>query len=279
MSDQERNSGRSETKKLAIASLGSIGLEVARRIDKGEVPHISLSQVSARDIDRAREKVSQFNQPPQVVPVGELGGFDILLECAPAAIFEAVVEKGIENNALILTLSVGALLERMELVESARAGGARITVPTGALLGLDAVNAARHGTINAVKLKTTKNPRALAGAPYLETLDFDISTLTEPTMIFSGSAREAAKGFPANVNVGAALALAGIGPDKTEVEIWADPSVTRNMHNISMQSDSSNLSMSIENIQSETNPGTGKITALSAIAALERLSAPLFVGT
>ena len=174
---------------------------------------------------------------------------------------------------------VGALLERMELVERARAGGARITVPTGALLGLDAVNAARHGTINAVKLKTTKNPRALAGAPYLETLDFDISSLTEPKMIFSGSAREAAKGFPANVNVGAALALAGIGPDKTEVEIWADPSVTRNMHNISMQSDSSNLSMSIENIQSETNPGTGKITALSAIAALERLSAPLFVGT
>ena len=98
-------------------------------------------------------------------------------------------------------------------------------------------------------------------------------------MLFSGSAREAARGFPANLNVAAALALAGIGPDRTMVEIVADPAVEHNTHTIEVKSDSSDLTMTIRNTPSEENPRTGKITALSVIAALERLTAPLTVGT
>jgi aspartate dehydrogenase len=101
----------------------------------------------------------------------------------------------------------------------------------------------------------------------------------EPKLLFSGCAREAARGFPANLNVGAALALAGIGPDRTMVEIWADPSVTHNTHTIEVKSDSSDFTMTIQNAPSAENPRTGKITALSAVAALERLTAPLTVGT
>ena len=96
--------------------------------------------------------------------------------------------------------------------------------------------------------------------------------------VFSGSAREAAKGFPANLNVAAALSLAGIGPDRTVLEIWADPTVTRNTHRIEVDSDSASFSMTIENIPSE-NPRTGRITALSVIALLRKLSAPVRVGT
>jgi aspartate dehydrogenase len=106
----------------------------------------------------------------------------------------------------------------------------------------------------------------------------DISKLTEPKLIFRGSAREAAKGFPANLNVAVALSLAGIGPDKTTLEIWADPTVTRNIHRIVVKSDSSSMDMTIENIPSE-NPKTGRITALSVIALLRKLAAPLRVGS
>jgi aspartate dehydrogenase len=96
--------------------------------------------------------------------------------------------------------------------------------------------------------------------------------------VFSGTAREAAAGFPANVNVAAALSLAGIGPDRTMIDIWADPSVTRNCHVIEVDADSASFTLSIENVPSE-NPKTGKIVALSVLAALRKLHAPLAVGT
>ena len=96
--------------------------------------------------------------------------------------------------------------------------------------------------------------------------------------VFKGSARDAAAAFPANVNVVAALSLAGIGPDRTTIEIWADPAVTRNCHQITVNSDSASFTMAIENIPSE-NPKTGRITALSVIAALRKLTSPLQVGT
>ena len=151
-------------------------------------------------------------------------------------------------------------------------------MPTGALLGLDAVAAAAEGNIQSVRMITRKPPGGLKGAPHLEKNGISVEGLTEAKRVFSGSAREAAAGFPANVNVVAALSLAGIGPDRTMIEIWADPSVTRNCHTIEVEADSARFSLSIENIPSE-NPKTGKIVALSVLAALRKLSAPLRVGT
>jgi len=101
----------------------------------------------------------------------------------------------------------------------------------------------------------------------------------EPLKVFEGSAREGTKGFPANVNVAAALSLAGIGPDRTRLEIWADPTVTRNTHTIRVEADSVRFEMTIENVPSEENPRTGKLTALSVIAALKGLVTPLRIGT
>jgi aspartate dehydrogenase len=96
--------------------------------------------------------------------------------------------------------------------------------------------------------------------------------------VFAGTAREGAAGFPANVNVAAALSLAGIGPDRTMMEIWADPFLSRNCHTIEVDSDSARFTLSIENVPSE-NPKTGRITALSVLAALRKLHTPLRVGT
>jgi aspartate dehydrogenase len=163
-------------------------------------------------------------------------------------------------------------------MELARAHGGQIIVPTGALIGLDAVSAAAEGEIRSVTMVTRKPPKGLAGAPYLVKNAISVDGLNAPKQVFKGTARDAAAGFPANVNVVAALSLAGIGPDRTTIEIWADPSLDRNCHRIEVEADSASFSMSIENIPSE-NPKTGRITALSALAALRKLGAPLRVGT
>jgi len=147
-------------------------------------------------------------------------------------------------------LSVGALLAHPDLEERARATGARILVPTGALIGLDAVRAAAEGKIHSVRMVTRKPPQGLAGAPYLIANNISLDGLTAPLKVFEGTARDGARGFPANVNVAAALSLAGIGPDRTRLEIWADPGVTRNMHAIEVDAESARFSMSIENIPS-----------------------------
>jgi aspartate dehydrogenase len=127
-------------------------------------------------------------------------------------------------------------------------------------------------------MTTRKPPKGLVGAPYLEKNGISVEGLNEAKRVFSGTAREAAAGFPANVNVAAALSLAGIGPDRTTIDIWADPAVARNCHTIEVESDSALFSMTIENIPSE-NPKTGRITALSALAALRKLHSPLRIGT
>ena len=203
---------------------------------------------------------------------------DIAVECAPAVLLEDICRPMLEAGKAVMVLSVGALLPRPHLIDLAKQKGGRILVPTGGLLGLDAVAAAAEGDIASVRMVTRKPPAGLAGAPYLEQHGISVDNLREAKRVFSGSARDAAAGFPANVNVVAALSLAGIGPDRTTIDIWADPAVTRNCHTIEVEADSARFTLSIENIPSE-NPKTGRIVALSVLATLRKLNAPLRVGT
>jgi len=266
--------------RLGIGGLGSIGMAVARCVDAGRIPGIRLTAVSARDQARARERVASLRSRPILVPVAGLAEHaDIVLESIPAAHFAEIAYPAIAKGRIFMPLSVGQLLGHMHLIEEARRTGARILVPTGALLGLDAVRAVAEGPVQSVTIKTRKPPRGLAGAPHLAASNISMENVKEPLCVFRGSAREAIKGFPANVNVAVALSLAGIGPDRTTVEIWADPTVTRNTHTIEVRSEASDFTMTIANVPSENTPATGKVTALSAIAALRRLTAPLVVGT
>ena len=100
-----------------------------------------------------------------------------------------------------------------------------------------------------------------------------------PELLFKGTAREGARRFPANVNVAAAIALAGAGPDRTELEIWTDPAVERNTHRVIVEADTARIDVAIANVPSDDNPGTGRITALSMLAALDRLASPLVFGS
>ena len=265
--------------RVGIAGVGAIGSVVARALESG-LAGFELEAVSTRDAQRPPKILSELKRAVAVVDARELARrCDVIVECAPSAAFPGIVRPGAEAGRTIVTVSAAALIENMGLVEVARANAGRIILATGALLGFDAVRAAAKGVIHSVRMVTRKPPRSLLGAPYLEAHHIDITNLSAPLRLFAGSAREGARGFPANVNVAAALALAGIGPDRTELEIWADPGLSRNTHSIKVDADSVRFEMTIENVPTPEKPGTGRVTALSVIAALESLTSVLRVGS
>jgi aspartate dehydrogenase len=265
--------------RVAVAGLGAVGMEVARRL-AGGLDGLTLAAVSARDRAAAEARVADVHPGVPVLPVEALAQVaDVVVECAPVAVFPLIAEPTLRAGRVLVPLGVAALMEHLHLVDVARATGGRILVPSGALLGLDAVRAAAEGDIHRVRMVTRKPPGGLAGAPYLLAHGIDVSDLSEPLRVFSGSAREGAAGFPANLNVAAALGLAGVGLDRTELEIWADPGVTRNCHRIVVEADSARFTLEIENVPSDANPRTGRLVANSVVATLKRLVSPLIVGT
>jgi aspartate dehydrogenase len=263
---------------VAIAGLGPIGTRLAKALDEG-IDGLMLAAVSSANIEKHRGWLDKLSKRPVALPIEALAdAADIVVECAPSKLVRSIVAPVVSRGKIAVVLSVGALLENEDLIALAKQNGGQIVVPTGALIGLDAMTAAAVGTIHSVQMVTRKPLKGLEGAPYLVEHKIDLADIKTPLKIFDGSAREAAKGFPANLNVAVALSLAGIGADRTKVQIWADPTVTRNTHRIEVDSDSARFSMTIENIPSE-NPKTGLITALSVIACLRKLNAPLRVGT
>ncbi|MEE2954702.1 MAG: aspartate dehydrogenase [Pseudomonadota bacterium] len=265
--------------KVGIAGFGSIGKVVGEALDIG-IENLTLSGVCGRNYDKTKQRISNLKFPPLIMPAQELAEkCEVIVECVPKAAFLEIAEPVLKLGKLLITVSGAGILANPQVIDLAKNHGGRIILATGALLGLDAVRAAAEGDLIEVKMITRKPPNALRNAPYLLNNNISIENLKEPKKVFEGSAKEGAAGFPANVNVAAALGLAGFGADRTELEIWADPSLTRNTHAISVDSDSAKFYMKIENIQSNETPGTGKITALSVIACLRGLAAPLKVGS
>jgi aspartate dehydrogenase len=266
-----------QTLTVGIAGLGAVGAPVARRLAAG-IPGLALGAVATRDPASVVQRLP--NVDVQVCDVQTLAErCDVVVEALPRALFRSVAVHAIERGRVFVPLSVGALLDEDDLIERARMTGARIIVPTGALVGLDAVRAAAEGRIVSATIETRKPPDGLRGAPYLDEHGISLDGLREPVRVFAGSARDGVRGFPANVNVAAALSLAGIGPDRTRLEIWADPALERNIHKISVESDAARFTMRIEGAPSEENPRTGKLTPLSTIATLRGLVSTLRVGT
>ncbi|MBL8378653.1 MAG: aspartate dehydrogenase [Burkholderiales bacterium] len=263
--------------RIGIAGAGAIGASLARALDRG-IEGLALAAVAARDNAAARARLSLSREYVFTDFAGLARDCDVIVECAPAQLLPDIAHPALAAGRTLVILSAGALLRHMDLIDLARERGARIIVPTGALIGLDAVTAAAEGRIESVRMITRKPVKGLAGAPYLIEHGIAIEDIREPLCVFRGSARDAAAGFPANLNVAVALSLAGIGPDRTQLEIWADPAATRNNHRIEVDADAASFSMEIHNVPSE-NPRTGRITALSVLACLRKMTAPLRVGT
>ena len=267
--------------RVGVAGLGAIGSPVAAALAGGELAGLTLAAVAGRPGGAVAEQAARLAGAPRVVAPGELPALvDVVVDCAPSAAFDALAGATVAAGRVLISVNAGALLGRADLVEQARASGARLIVPSGALLGLDAVRAAAEGGgITRVSMTTRKPPAGLEGAPYLVERGVSLRGLREARLVFEGSAAEGARGFPANVNVSAALALAGVGPERTRLRIWADPAVDRNVHSVEVEARCARFRMEIENVPSAANPKTGQITALSVIATLRGLTAPLRVGT
>jgi len=276
-----------EPLKVAVAGLGAVGLPLAKWLDGDQGPaqaqgqrRLALHAVSARDQVAAVVKLAGFRRPPPIRDLDSLcDGADVVVEGLPPELFRPLAERALGQGLIFVPLTVTQLILHMDLVDLAERTGARIIVPTGAILGLDAVRAAARGTVRSVTMITRKPPAGLVNTPHVREQGIDLSDLTEPLKLYEGSVRDAAQKFPANVNVSVALALAGIGLDRTRYEIWADPGVSRNTHVIEVDADSTWFRMEIAGVPSEGNPATGRLTPLSAIAALEGLVSTLKVGS
>ena len=226
---------RNSRLKVAVAGLGAIGAKLVKELDRG-IDGLELAAVSAQNVEKHHSWLGDLATKPKMLPLDALADVaDIVVECAPSKLVRTIVAPVVARGKTAIVLSAGALLDNDDLIELAREHGGQIVVPTGALIGLDAVTAAAVGTIHSVRMVTRKPVAGLAGAPYIVENNIDIERITEPLKIFDGTARDAAKGFPANLNVAVALSLAGVGPDRTRVQIWADPTVTRNTHRIEVE--------------------------------------------
>ena len=266
--------------KVGIVGCGTIGRKVATELDRGAAPGAQLAALSSRNLEGAQEFARSLQQPPPVVPLGDLAPLvDLVLEAAGGGAMESIARATLTQGKDLMVLSCGALLEREDLVSLASQHGASIYVVSGAIAGLDGIMGAAAGHIDSVTMVTRKPPRGLKGAPGMVGNPVDLDAITEAEVVYEGPVLEGCRLFPANVNVSGAVALAGIGPHRTMLKILADPAITRNTHEVVVTGEFGRLQVRIENVPSPTTPKTAVLSALSAIAALKKMASPLKVGT
>ncbi|WP_136602973.1 aspartate dehydrogenase [Salinigranum halophilum] len=272
---------------VGIFGYGTIGREVLAAIADGSIPDSTLGGVYDRHPERVDEALRSVEHLDETArcddPLDLAATCDVVLECASHSAVERYAVPLLETGTDLLVLSVGALADadlHDDVCRAAAASGARFEVPSGALAGVDAIKgAAVHGQLDEVVFTTIKPPNGLSGAPHIEDHDIDLAAIEEKQLVFEGSAREAAPAFPANINVAMALSLAGLGADDTVVKIFADPDETDNVHIIEAHGGAGSMEFAFHTKPHPDNPKTSYIAALSAIASLQRRTAPLVVGT
>ncbi len=262
-------------KRVGLLGCGAIGTDIALAIDSVKVP-AKLTHIYDFTKKSSEILASKLQNKPLITEnVG-------LLAAAPVdIIIEAASQDAVRDNALsilqnrkdLMIMSVGALLDESIydiIVDACRDFNKKVYLPSGAILGLDGIRSVKD-ELNTVTLVTTKNPIALKGARFFETSNIDLDKLTTPTVIYEGSAQEAVKLFPTNINVAALISLAGIGSIKTKVRIVADPKTDKNIHEIEAEGKFGKFSIKVENVPSTTNPKTSRLAILSAIECLRKI--------
>jgi aspartate dehydrogenase len=227
-----------------------------------------------RDQDKATALASGLKPRPKVYSLDALAqACDLLIETASMAAVPEVAKTVLKYKKDLLVLSVGALIDTTDWFARFAKAGCGLYHPSGAVAGLDGLRAAAVlGGLKQVTLTTRKPVFGFVGASYFLKRKIDPLGLTRPKVIFSGSARQAVKAFPQNINVAAAVSLAGLGPDKTRVQIIADPAAKRNAHTISARGTFGTLTTTTENFPSEDNPKTSVLAGLSALALIAELA-------
>jgi aspartate dehydrogenase len=254
--------------KVALIGCGNIGADLCIALQKGD---IAAEIVALTDVVEERAKVLQrsFQLEAGLLPLDQaVAKADFVVECAVAAAVPSVVQASFAHHKDCLIMSVAGLMAHLELLEEAKAHNVQIRIPSGAICGLDGIRSAMEAGLHHVTLTTRKPPKGLQGAPYLVQNNIDLDALREPKIVFEGNALEAAKAFPANINVAGALSIAGIGPKETRVRVVADPNATENSHEITAEGAFGRLQTTTTNLPSPRNPKSSYLASLSAVAEL-----------
>jgi len=277
-------------KKISIIGCGAIGSELALSIDSEMIDKVKISSLFDLNLEYAENLRSILkNNSPELydnfsdyVNSKSFKEVDLVIESASQEAVKAYITKILSERKDILVMSVGSFADSIfyaDIVKYVAKYKNNIYVPSGAIAGIDAIKSTRN-FISSVTLTTTKNPESLRGAPFFQTSQIDLDSLKKRTIIFEGSAVEAVKYFPANVNVAALLGLVGLGVEKTKVNIVVDPSIRINKHEIKVTGKFGELIIMVKNIPSSKNPRTSYLAILSALECIRSIvSSGLKYGT
>lgn len=265
--------------KIGLVGCGNIASDICSNLIEKSIP---ATVVAVNDTNRAQAEslLCQYKLNASIMDLDDLAStVDFIVECAVGQVVPKVVQAAVAHKKNCLIMSLGGLLTQVELLDQARNAGIRLRLPSGAICGLDGIRSALQGGLDEVTLTTRKPPQGLKGAPYLEQHKISVEGLTQELVIFEGSAREAVQAFPANVNVAAALSLAGIGADRTRVRLIADPAATVNSHEIHAVGAFGELTTLMRNRPSPRNPKSSYIASLSACAEVAAAASEFVSGT
>src|SRR5262245_39176255 len=263
-------------KKLAVIGCGAIGSAVIellrddRRVRVTQVIALPGSQSAARAL------CERFAPQALVLEaIAHAGGArpDLVVECAGHGAVGDHVLPALEAGIPAVVASIGALhdADSMQKLEAAATRGrTQVSLVAGAIGGIDALAAARIGGLDTVSYIGRKPPKGWRGSPAEAVCDLD--DLSEPTVIFEGSARDAARLYPKNANVAATVSLAGLGFDRTRATLIADPGVTRNVHRVVAQGTFGRLDLTLEGQPLPANPKTSALTVYSVVRAIHNAS-------
>lgn len=263
-------------KRVGLVGCGTIGSQLAMSVDSDKIANaslVALFDVAEGNLQNLKSKLHSSPEAHSDFARFLASGANIVVEAASQDAVRAFGRATLEAGKDMMIMSVGAVADGgflAELLQAAAKKGCRIYVPTGAIAGIDAIRSVRN-LLDSVTLTTTKNPKALAGAPFFETSRIRLEDIAKSTVVYEGAAAEAVRAFPANVNVAAVLSLAGIGVDRTKVRIVADPQATTNRHEIVATGSFGEIRIMVDNVPSPGNPKTSFLAVLSAIECLRSI--------
>jgi len=276
--------------RVSLIGCGAIGSELAVAIDSGKVGSATLVALFDTIEDAAQkmrlrlrnDNVAIFSNFSELSSSSEFKVSDIVIEAASQAAAKNFSKRIVEYKKDLLLMSVGALADELflsQLLSVVSQNGNHIYIPSGAIAGIDAIKSVK-AMLDSVTLTTTKNPKALAGAPFFNSDPTRLNSLKKKTLIYQGTAADALNKFPANINVAAVLSLAGIGIQETNVKIVADPHITVNQHQIEAAGTFGEIAITVRSIPTPNNPKTSLLAILSAIECLRSICSPgIKVGT
>ena len=267
-------------KRVGVIGLGTIGSDVAGRLAGGAVPDAALCAVASRDPATAARRAAAIAPPPPVLSVGDLiAASDIVVESASAAALPDIAPAGRAAGKILVPVSISALARVAGLDETTRRTGGRIVIPSGGMIGLDAIRAAAEDGIARSLVRMRITPDSLRNEDYVKSNGLALDGLVSPLMVFRGTVREAALALPNHCNNPVALAMAGIGIDRTEVEVIAESGLPGALVEVEVDAEAVSLRFVSQNFPSRMSPRTSRNIAPSVVAAIRSLVAPIRVGS